>query len=188
MGRFEDGTPVVLHGEEQAGKPTNDFNYDGAGDPATAKCPFKAHIRKTNPRTAGDAGERSRIMARRGITYGKRNRDSIEEDFSEHDQPTGKVGLLFMAYMSDISEQFEFTQSAWANNTDFQIPNTGVDPVIGQQSNGAADIGWTDARTAATAQFDFKTAVKLMGGAYFFAPSISFLQRGQPNAAGAAIA
>lgn len=190
VGRFEDGTPVVLHGEEQAGVPTNDFNYDGYGDddPMTAKCPFKAHIRKTNPRTAGDAGERSRIMARRGITYGKRNRDSIDEDFSEHDQPTGKVGLLFMAYMSNISEQFEFTQSAWANNVDFKNQNTAVDPVIGQQPNGPGDIDWTDARTASTAQFDFKTAIKLMGGAYFFAPSISFLQRGQPTAAGAAIA
>ncbi|WP_160005691.1 Dyp-type peroxidase [Rhizobium sp. 18055] len=189
VGRFEDGTPVALHPEGQAGVPTNDFNYagDNQSDPLTATCPFKAHIRKTNPRTAGDDNERAHIMARRGITYGKRNRESVDEDFSDHDQPTGKVGLLFMAYMSDIAEQFEFTQSAWANNTNFKIQNTGVDPVIGQQPNGPADIAWTDAITASSAMFDFKAAVKLMGGAYFFAPSISFLQKGQRPIAVAAL-
>lgn len=188
VGRFEDGTPVVLHPDAQAGMPPNDFNYDG--DAAGLLCPFRGHIRKTNPRSKTDPGgppglkpERSRLMARRGITYGQRKPRPAGTDFPEDDLPEKDVGLLFMAYMADITEQFEFTQAAWAGNPDFQKPNTGIDAVIGQRGNrpGTADTKWQDGpggpngRTGHTADFDFKTSITLQGGEYFFAPSISFL-------------
>ncbi len=187
VGRFEDGTPVVLRGQPVSGDPTNNFNYDG--DPGGRLCPFRGHIRKTNPRTAGDEFERRRIMARRGITFGERQARPDGADFNEDDRPSGGVGLIFMAYMNDINEQFEFTQAAWAGNVDFPPGSSaGIDPVIGQRANtpGTPNTAWIDGHpaigggTALTADYDFKTAVRLIGGDYFFAPSISFLQQPLP--------
>lgn len=182
VGRFEDGTPFALSTSPLAGVPTNDFSYDETG----TQCPVRAHIRKTNPRDIDpdtNADERSRIMARRGITYGVRKPDLS-------DRPEGGVGLIFMAYMSNINEQFEFTQSAWANNRAFPFPvppMRGVDPVIAQTANGADpdELRWTDPVSAhTTASVDFQQSVTLMGGEYFFAPSISFLQNaGRPPVA-----
>jgi deferrochelatase/peroxidase EfeB len=185
VGRFEDGTPVVASGEPKAGNPVNDFDFKG--DPNGELCPFRGHIRKTNPRGESDPGpgrrppglraERERLMARRGITYGQRAPRPEGADFPEDDRPERDVGLLFMAYMADIQEQFEFTQAAWAGNGDFVRPNTGIDPVIGQRDNrpGTADLRWRDGRSGGQADFDFKTAIGLQGGEYFFAPSIGFL-------------
>ena len=52
VGRFEDGTPVTMSDKAKALKaPPNDFNYDA--DAAGSRCPFHAHIRKTNPRGSG---------------------------------------------------------------------------------------------------------------------------------------
>lgn len=179
VGRYEDGTPAALGTPPQAGDPINDFNYAGDQEPKTAACPFKAHIRKTNPRSdPPDRAERSRLMARRGITYGHRKPRPAGSDFPASDRPERDVGLLFMAYLANVKEQFEFTQSAWANNAEFEHAGTGIDPVIGQLPNtNEAHISWHDAGTGQNAQFDFKTCVTLKGGDYFFAPSISFLQR-----------
>ena len=96
---------------------------------------------------------------------------SPQDDLPEHN-----VGLLFMAYMANIQEQFEFTQAAWAGNGDFVRGNTGIDAVIGQRDNraGTTDLKWHDERSGGEADFDFETAVTLQGGEYFFAPSIGF--------------
>ena len=161
VGRFEDGTAVIEHAEPQdAGDPANDFTY--AGDPSGLKCPLHAHIRKTNPR---DGSEKTRIMARRGITYG-----GLEGSGAD-------VGLLFMAYNVDIARQFEFTQQMWANNAGFPKPGTGIDPIIGQgQIRRPAymncPVAHGDLRKH---QQDFQQFVTMRGGEYFFAPSISGL-------------
>jgi Dyp-type peroxidase family len=185
VGRFEDGTPTVLSCKENNASPVpNDFNY--SADPQGAKCPFRAHIRKSNPRGesvrlgATVADERSHIMARRGITYGSR----VQADDGEFlDRPSGGVGLLFMAYMSDIAHQFEFTQSSWVNQPKFVSgfkPGdaiTGIDPVIGQRPGPATDaMPWSDQCSGhSTPDTDFAGFVSMRGGDYFFAPSRSFL-------------
>ena len=185
VGRFEDGTPVVGHCAPQAGPPPNDFNY--GADPAGERCPMRGHIRKTNPRgkdadvppVPGANSERSRIMARRGITYGKRARHGLG-DFT--DRPERDVGLLFMAYMADIQEQFEFTQAAWANNPNFpEGPDSprgasGVDAVISQRPDPNAPATWGEGCSGRRGDFDFRVAVTLKGGEYFFAPSLDFLR------------
>lgn len=115
-------------------------------------------------------------MARRGITYGRRGLHPNDPQIRFDDMPTGDVGLLFMAYQSNIEDQFEFTQQTWVNNADFVANGTGIDPVIGQ---GHAPNGqkWPDRwGTSLKAEpFDFSRWVTLRGGEYFFAPSIPFL-------------
>jgi Dyp-type peroxidase family len=191
VGRFEDGTPVTLSDEAKGLNPPNDFNYDGD---AGARCPFQAHIRKVNPRGSGPGGladERTHIMPRRGIPYEDVARtihpsdlpgsESLS-DFDAHVKkslPTGKVGLLFMAYNSSLSKQFVFTQATWADNTGFPAASVGLDPVIGQGTQPAPGQKWRktwDDATAGDAAFDFHGFVTLRGGEYFFAPSLSFLK------------
>jgi deferrochelatase/peroxidase EfeB len=48
VGRFEDGSPVVLDPLPTDMPPVNDFDY--RSDEQGSRCPFLAHIRKTNPR------------------------------------------------------------------------------------------------------------------------------------------
>jgi Dyp-type peroxidase family len=177
VGRFEDGTPVVLQRADGMGEPVPN-NFDYASDPKGVRCPMHAHIRKSNPR--GDsvraglsdlASERSHIMARRGITYGKRNKV-----LDPSDEPTKDVGLLFAAYQSDIANQFEFTQTLWVNNPGFPVAGTGIDPIIGQPGKASLKHNkqWGDPAKGKQAG-QFGGHVKMRGGGYFFAPSRSTL-------------
>jgi deferrochelatase/peroxidase EfeB len=179
VGRFEDGTPVVLRKAPIESVVRNNFNY--TDDAAAIKCPFHGHIRKTNPRGSGGfeppAQERRHIMARRGITYGEREKGMC-------DRPEGGVGLLFMAYQTSLENQFEFTQGTWANNPGFPaVPagnsQPGIDPVMGQGVNPPnsqqTPLHWGDPATPKQAQ-SFSGFVTMKGGEYFFAPMISTLR------------
>lgn len=186
VGRFEDGTPVVLDPMPTDMAPINDFTY--RSDEKGRRCPFVAHIRKTNPRGespfhlgklgfAGTVrGERGRIMARRGITYGERAFDEQANDLVG--EPRTGVGLLFMAYMASIEHQFEFTQRSWANNENFVAAGTGLDPVIGQGAGSGSGSpvhivdGWG---TTHAEKFSMGRFVHMKGGEYFFAPSLRTL-------------
>ena len=185
VGRFEDGTPVVLHPDALGtGEVENDFAY--AVDPDAKRCPFQSHIRKANPRGdinrqfgAPDSEERRHIMARRGIPFGVREFHP-NDDIPIDELPKGGVGLLFMAYMHDIPDGFEFTQKSWVNNPDFVRPATGLDPVIGQANGGVG--GGPDPKWRAnpddpdTHDFGFSGFVRMRGGEYLYAPVISFLK------------
>jgi deferrochelatase/peroxidase EfeB len=174
MGRFEDGTPVVLTGTPGRSTPVpNNFTYEA--DPHGGKCPLQAHIRKVNPRQAG--GPR---IVRRGITYGQREKEPHDNPSLE-ELPVGGVGILFMCYQRDITQQFEVLQGLYANDPRFpgeQQP--GIDPIIGQPGgNGTGQLKWparwNDPREQHK-RVDFHNFVTLKGGEYFFAPSIYFLR------------
>ncbi len=175
MGRFADGTPVT-----ESATPTNpanppiNFNYDA--DVAATKCPFHAHIRKTNPR--GDTGrvesspgfdealavEKSHQIARRAISYGENDLNKAPERGS---------GLLFLCFQANIENQFNFMQARWANPDHFVQVGTGPDPVIGQpEGTQKYPKKWGEAETE---DYKFKLWAFMQGGEYFFAPSISFL-------------
>jgi Dyp-type peroxidase family len=182
VGRFEDGTPVVLQKEEGADAPVPN-NFDYAGDVDGLRCPIHAHIRKTNPR--GDVprqfpgapadADRKPIMARRGMTFGKRNRV-----LDPSDTPTKGVGLMFMSFQSNLADQFEFTQQSWADNVNFLRPGTGRDPIIGQRgTNPSVKLQvrhkWGAPGATVTAE-TFEGFVTHKGGDYFFAPAISTIK------------
>lgn len=198
VGRFEDGTPVTMTDEAKGVKaPRNDFNY--SGDPGGSRCPFHAHVRKTNPRGSGGfeelKAEQLHIMARRAITYEDTPRAVHPEalpaakDMAEFllkvspNLPEGDLGLLFMAYNSKLDDQFVFTQRRWANEPAFpksqQTPPVaaGLDGVIGQGGAGGQSYAkkWDDP-AAARVPFDFADFVHMKGGEYFFAPSLRFLR------------
>lgn len=191
VGRFEDGTPIVLQPTEGLDSPVpNNFTYDD--DLAGSKCPFHAHIRKMNPRNdipnllAPNAAvkqqlqqeERSHRIVRRGIPFGKRQVEPKDNPTPEQ-MPTGGVGLLFMCFQSNIARQFGFMQKNWANNLNFVQPQTGIDPVIGQQAIGEASLAqqWPPQWGQPGKQpFDFGQFVTMKGGEFFFAPSLAFLR------------
>jgi Dyp-type peroxidase family len=183
VGRFEDGTPVVVQSEGGAHSPVmNDFDYDS--DPAGAKCPFHGHIRKSNPRGSGGveaiADERKHLMARRGQTYGRRLDDPTAE-LDPSQRPTGGVGLLFMAFNAELAQQFEFTQASWANSAAFpQVPDgaaaPGLDPIIGQGPRTEATYPVEWGGTDIVAAHALPQSVQMKGGDYFFMPSLAFLR------------
>jgi Dyp-type peroxidase family len=179
VGRFEDGTPIVLQPNDGLRDPVpNDFGFDS--DAAGLKCPLQAHIRKMNPRGgtislgATPEQERGHRIARRGITYGERCTHP-REGLSAADLPERDVGLLFMCFQADVGNQFEFMQARWANASGFPSAGTGVDPVIGQ---GDASVhSWPAVwGMPQTRKFAFEGFVTMKGGEYFFAPSMSFLR------------
>lgn len=216
VGRFRDGTPLAVSGA--AGLATagaNNFRYDGllanlqrdfpgSGDRFGLKCPFQAHIRKTNPRQSQEAitstpeeiraqndHDRNRRIVRRGITYGTR---------SEGEQPERGVGLLFGCFQSSIVGQYAFIQRNWANAPDFKIQSkaeddfTGLDPVIGQPlSRKNPDQHWRreyggclESEPTTLNELRLPCShpnakaigdfVTFRGGEFFFAPSLPFLR------------
>lgn len=182
VGRFEDGTPVATQFAQGNHSPVpNDFSYDS--DPNGGKCPFFAHIRKMNPRGSGGfedlENERLHIMARRGQTYGVRTDNA--NDGGWDNKPTGEVGLLFMAFNASLEEQFEFVQKNWGNNAGFpKVPTgasaPGLDMVIGQGARPGieAPVKWAGSTNAPANALP--QTVTMLGGEYFFMPSLPFLQ------------
>jgi Dyp-type peroxidase family len=185
VGRFEDGSPVATQFAEGAHNPVpNNFNYDS--DLNGTKCPFLGHIRKTNPRGTGgrgdEASERKHLMPRRGQTYGLRTDDPNDGEIKN--KPSSGVGLLFMAFNSSIVNQFEFTQINWANSPEFPkvkgVPLPGVDPIIGQTEGDVArpvmtcPVKWGEPGMSTVAPVP--RTVKMLGGGYFFMPSLAFLR------------
>lgn len=169
VGRFKDGTPVSTssHSADDHG---NDFNF--SDDPHGRRCPFHAHVRKTNPRgdsvhraNVSEEEERGHRIVRRAISYGSHRSD---------DEPEQDSGLLFLCFQASIENQFNFMQARWANAPNFVRVGTGPDPLIAQTDGAQAwPLQWGEPQTCAYAM---KRWVLMKGGEYLFAPSISFLR------------
>jgi Dyp-type peroxidase family len=187
IGRFRDGTPVVEQAVDGWTSEPNNFSFDADVD--GVRCPFHAHIRKVNPRgdkvrqfTLPPGEDRARRIARRGVSYGPLTLD-----------PGSKpAGLLFVCAQSSIVDQFEFILTIWSNLTEFLRPATGLDPISGAAAPSAPDVPqqWPrdygshneiDFTVTPPKQhspyipYQFGNWVTMLGGEYFFVPSLSFL-------------
>lgn len=141
-------------------------------DPAGAKCPLGAHIRRGNPRDmldpqlspttgASTLTNRRRIL-RRGLPYV---------------DPNGDRGVIFMAICSSLFRQFEFIQQQWMNyGLDFDAGNDTC-PLIGNRVQGDKHVvpaGHANAQPFIAA--NLPEFVVTRGGDYFFLPSINAIR------------
>jgi len=222
VGRWRSGTPIDLAPERDdrfTHDPRNDNNFhffekdatggvqnDGAGipkiDETGSRCPRFGHIRKVYPRANNFADSRKRRIIRRGVPFGL---PFDPTDGTGHGKDADR-GLLFIAYMRSIADQFEFLQSAWANNVDFPfgtaasttvktldglfVKSPGPDAVMGTHRDDDIPTGvprvLVDQQNAVLLRLgqtpednllNFQRFVNTTGSLYAFVPSISTLNK-----------
>ncbi len=200
VGRWKSGAPLALTPAQDdttlAANPQQNNNFDFADDQAQRRCPFGAHIRKTNPRQdiPQPALDPRRII-RAGIPFGP----EVSAAETAAGQSQQERGLMFVCYQTSIPQQFEFVQKSWANNAKFVSPivpktrpgdgstvTVGVDPIIGQAAGAAgspARARQTDEPVPNYPTGNVRSTLNLAqdfvvptGGGYFFMPSISALK------------
>lgn len=189
VGRWPSGAPLVVSPEQDdpsAGL-QNEFAYHDA-DADGLKCPFGAHIRRTNPRDSLEpqpgtdrsieSSNRHRIL-RRGRSYGPPLAEAM--DLSIDSMPKDdsiERGLLFMCLNGNLRRQFEFVQHTWSNNPNFDGQYSETDPITGDRHAQSRDT--TDftipAEPVRMCIHNLPDFVTIRGGSYFFLPSIRALE------------
>jgi deferrochelatase/peroxidase EfeB len=119
-------------------------------------------------------------IARRGITYGER---PYLYDPDPSVLPSAGVGLLFMSFQANL-RQFAIQQGGSDSDTfPFQSAGafSGLETVIGQATDAAnvrpQVFPFQDANDpAAVREMRMINFVRMLGGEYFFAPSLTFLR------------
>ena len=173
MGRWrKTGAPLVLCPHEDDAElgwdnqRNNHFDYEKM-DPNGYACPVGAHIRRMNVRdnTVSPIMNR-RLIIRRGGTYGPWLPDDAPEDGANR-------GIAVFAGCADLSRQFEFLISVWANDTGFEELNE-RDPFAGN-NDGTLDMAIPN-RPLKKKLKSLPAFTNIRGGAYFFMPGISGLR------------
>ncbi|HEY7000343.1 MAG TPA: hypothetical protein VH330_01265 [Candidatus Udaeobacter sp.] len=205
VGRTQAGDPLLpiqdepIPGTEPRTVKQNQFTYEA--DPAGARCPFGAHIRRSNPRNSDFPGRRisalrkliimlgfgpkdfyydvtssvrfHRIL-RRGREYGS---ELSPEQALQPGPPNEPRGLHFICLNANIARQFEFLQSAWIANTKFSGLTGESDPLLGNRKpiQGCPVTGnftMPSAGALPRRVAGLPQFVTVKGGAYFFLPSL----------------
>jgi len=210
VGRTIEGDPLVPWGENDVladelpdESRRNQFTFNR--DPEGVHCPFGAHIRRANPRTAdvppgtdsalkrlvqtlGLAPQRARddVIAsarfhrilRRGREYGTAlSSDDALQPGSESEER----GLRFLCLNANIARQFEFVQNAWIMSTKFGGLTEESDPLLG---NREAIAGSRLSGAFSLCRGDgvrhrlrgLPQFVTVRGGGYFFLPGLRALK------------
>ena len=188
IGRWPDGTPVdraplAAGVTETAAQRDARLRIEAStysGDPDGMQIPRFAHVRKAHPRDRANDKPRHHRLIRRGIPFGPAMPSLPAGSLPN----TEERGLIFVAYMASIEEQFEFLTRLWFGDRSFGAvhnrPNPGLDPIMGHPQNQPAasrDVnypvlvgGALQHRTLNIARY-----ITLKGGGYFFSPSIAHL-------------
>lgn len=165
IGRHKDGTP--LH--EAFNFPTlgdrnrnlNDFDYGNDQDGAV--CPMHAHIRKANPRD-GQAWGR---IVRRGKVYGRDN--------------SKNKGILFLSYQSSLLA-FEDMVNRGLYGYKYKNKILGKDMLFVNKGEYQGNHRYRNASGYPRSPYlRAEKLVEFKGGQYFFASSISFIQKSLEN-------
>ncbi|KAI1346831.1 hypothetical protein F5Y01DRAFT_319408 [Xylaria sp. FL0043] len=185
VGRWKSGAPVDLTPlrDNPAFAKREDFRFDPQNQ---ERCPFAAHIRKTNPRSDLDAagGTEIRRIIRRGIAFGAEVTAEEKKAKKSSDDHKLERGLLFACYQSNLGNGFHFMQQSWANSPTFPpktqatppVPAPGIDPIIGV-GNPRQMVGTSPDVAGANQELNFAAKwVIARGGEYFFSPSIPALK------------
>jgi deferrochelatase/peroxidase EfeB len=209
VGRKMNGDPLLpaagdlIPGLDRKTAAQNNFNYDD--DASGTRCPFGAHIRRSNPRNADLPPGSSELLGRLLHTLGFDNpavRDDVIASSRFHrllrrgreygpglspeeaiaDAPdTEEHGIHFLCIGASLSRQFEFVQNAWIMSTKFDALAEESDPLLG---NRVAIQGCPFSNTFSMPQessvcarvMDVPQFITVRGGAYFFMPSLSALR------------
>jgi deferrochelatase/peroxidase EfeB len=198
VGRTLEGDPLV------PAKSKNDFTFDD--DENGLRCPFGAHVRRANPRTADyPAGVRAGLdklvhqlalqprkfrddliastrfhrIVRRGREYGPGL--SPEDALRPAPLVDPERGLQFICLNGNISRQFEFVQNAWLMNSKFNGMSGESDPLLGNREpivDGAPTGAFGIPRETGLSSkvSGLPQFVKVRGGAYFFLPGLRALR------------
>ena len=146
-------------------EPDNDFLF-GSEDPQGLRCPFGAHIRRSNPRDSFEPGSQEQLT----IT----NRHRILRVGRFYRPLRGQQpGLFFMCLNSDIERQFEFVQQTWAQAPSFHGLCGERDPLLGNR--GASDSFTIPSREGPIRLAGMPAFVRTRGGGYFFLPGRTLL-------------
>ncbi|KAI0451629.1 hypothetical protein F5B21DRAFT_378645 [Xylaria acuta] len=184
VGRWKSGAPVDLTPlrDNPAFAHRQDFRFDQKNQ---ERCPFAAHVRKTNPRSdLPPGGTEIRRIIRRGIAFGPEVTNEEKKAKKSSDNEKLERGLLFACYQSNLGNGFHFMQQSWANNPTFpptaqsdpHVATPGIDPIIGVGSPRSM-VGASPDPSAANETLDFAAKwVIPRGGEYFFSPSIPTLK------------
>jgi Dyp-type peroxidase family len=195
VGRWPSGAPLSLapDADTPSLRDSDDFFY--ADDLDGLRCPWGAHIRRTNPRDVLKPYPRAQSLSmteahrllRRGRAYGAPLFDprllqqtpsadlfTTLANLQDDGQPRG---VHFFCVNASLKSQFEFVQQAWCNNPRFGGLNDNVDPLTSSpcpaDSPSRMTIPQEDGalRTNPLPQF-----VTVKAGAYMFLPSATALR------------
>jgi Dyp-type peroxidase family len=203
VGRWPGGAPLRTSiTDVAAAAKENDFTYYAGHNPVTGRddgdraglaCPVGAHIRRSNPRDdlPTDHGDKNSIemvrkhqMIRRGRPFGKPLAPNMtaEELFARRDQPDSELrGLHFICLVGHIGRQFEFVQRSWLSSPVFGALFKDADPLVGvhrphdDEQGNASDEFSCPAEPLRRRYKGLPQFTQLLGGAYFFMPSIRAL-------------
>ncbi len=185
VGRWPSGAPLLMAPDSDRPNfaSSNDFAYH-TNDADGLRCPVGAHVRRANPRDSLDPApgtdrsvalvKRHRIL-RRGREYGP----PISSDPSGPRPPLNddgeERGLHFICLCSNLVRQFEFVQGTWIASPKFAGLYDDADPLVAAHSAVGASFNIPAPpfrhRLMALPRF-----VTVVGGAYFFLPSIRTLR------------
>jgi deferrochelatase/peroxidase EfeB len=210
VGRHITGEPVValepkpIDGIELRDALVNNFNY--ASDEMGLSCPLGSHIRRANPRTAdmpaGTTGTIKKLLRTIGLPQQTLRQDTISstrfhrllrrgreygQAISPEDAitpaPAGEkpCGIFFLCLNANIARQFEFVQSSWMMNANFDGLPEESDPLLGPRCplfGGEPTASFSMPKESGLRQKaeDMPRFVTVRGGAYLFLPSISALR------------
>lgn len=210
VGRHRSGDPVVPLAKERIGgvdpktAAQNNFNY--GEDESGLRCPLGSHIRRTNPRNADmPAGNttwlrrllralgfpretlrqdvisstRFHRLLRRGREYGTilTPEDALEPSTASAEPR----GIYFLCMNANIARQFEFVQSAWSMNANFDGLTGEVDPVLGPRcplygGQPTDSFSMPESHAPRKHVAGMPRFVTVRGGAYLFLPSLAALR------------
>ncbi|HEX3486705.1 MAG TPA: hypothetical protein VHT51_16720 [Micropepsaceae bacterium] len=139
----------------------NDFLF-GTEDPEALRCPYGAHVRRSNPRDSFDPGSADQIEIS--------NRHRIIRVGRQYVPRSGQdPGLLFMCLNGDIERQFEFVQQTWLKSPSFHGLSCEKDPLLGDAEKGVCSYT-IPTRDGPVRLSPMPRFITTKGGGYFFLP------------------
>jgi deferrochelatase/peroxidase EfeB len=153
------GGPAIEPAADQTAD--NDFLF-GTEDPEALRCPYGAHVRRSNPRDSFDPGSADQI----DIT----NRHRIIRVGRQYTPKEGQnPGLLFMCLNGDIERQFEFVQQTWLKSPSFHGLSCEKDALLGDAEEGVCSYT-IPSREGPVRLSPMPRFITTKGGGYFFLP------------------